>query len=75
MIVHSHKFQQHVINEALAFREEQRHLLESDSKLTLGDVTTLNLTILEGGVQTNVLPEKFTACKCLVLLVKVRALI
>ncbi|VDP03623.1 unnamed protein product [Heligmosomoides polygyrus] len=61
LVIHSHKFQQHVINEALAFREEQRHLLESDSKLTLGDVTTLNLTILEGGVQTNVLPEKFTA--------------
>ncbi|VDL77348.1 unnamed protein product [Nippostrongylus brasiliensis] len=52
---------QHVINEALAFREEQRKILESDSELTLGDVTTLNLTILEGGVQTNVLPEKFTA--------------
>ncbi|KAK5986962.1 hypothetical protein GCK32_002811 [Trichostrongylus colubriformis] len=51
----------YVMNKALAFREQQKNLLKSDSSLTLGDVTTLNLTILEGGVQTNVLPEKFEA--------------
>ncbi|KAK6017868.1 N-acyl-L-amino-acid amidohydrolase, partial [Ostertagia ostertagi] len=51
----------HVMNEALKYREEQRRLLEDNSSLTLGDVTTLNLTILHGGVQTNVLPEKFEA--------------
>ncbi|PIO60203.1 peptidase dimerization domain protein, partial [Teladorsagia circumcincta] len=50
-----------VMNEALKFREQQRRLLEADSSLTLGDVTTLNLTILNGGVQANVLPEKFEA--------------
>ncbi|KAL6739993.1 hypothetical protein Aduo_013386 [Ancylostoma duodenale] len=52
---------QKLINTTLAFREEQRKILEGDHKKTLGDVTTLNLTILEGGVQVNVLPEKFTA--------------
>ncbi|XGW31632.1 hypothetical protein V3C99_010078 [Haemonchus contortus] len=51
----------YVMNKALAFREEQRAHLKNSSTLTLGDVTTLNLTILEGGVQTNVLPEKFEA--------------
>ncbi|PIO65717.1 hypothetical protein TELCIR_12595, partial [Teladorsagia circumcincta] len=49
------------MNEALKFREQQRRLLGADSRLTLGDVTTLNLTILNGGVQANVLPEKFEA--------------
>ncbi|KIH43545.1 peptidase dimerization domain protein [Ancylostoma duodenale] len=55
------RFQQRLINTTLAFREEQRKILEGDHTKTLGDVTTLNLTILEGGVQVNVLPEKFTA--------------
>ncbi|KJH48895.1 N-acyl-L-amino-acid amidohydrolase [Dictyocaulus viviparus] len=52
---------QHVMNEALAFRERQRQILLADESLTLGDVTSLNLTIIEGGVQINVLPEKYTA--------------
>ncbi|KHJ91819.1 N-acyl-L-amino-acid amidohydrolase, partial [Oesophagostomum dentatum] len=52
-----------LISQTLAFREEQRLILESDPSKTLGDVATLNLTIIEGGVQVNVLPEKFTACK------------
>ncbi|KHJ76308.1 peptidase dimerization domain protein [Oesophagostomum dentatum] len=51
-----------LISQTLAFREEQRQVLESDPSKTLGDVATLNLTIIEGGVQVNVLPEKFTAC-------------
>lgn len=32
--------------------------LKSDSSLTLGDVTSLNLTILEGGVSFNVVPSE-----------------
>ncbi|CAJ0936052.1 unnamed protein product, partial [Mesorhabditis belari] len=50
---------QSFINNALTFRAEQKSLLQSDSSKTLGDVTSLNLTIVRGGVQTNVLPEKF----------------
>ena len=30
-----------------------------DSSLTLGDVTTVNLTLMSGGVQVNVVPDKF----------------
>ncbi|CAJ0584960.1 unnamed protein product, partial [Mesorhabditis spiculigera] len=50
---------QSFINSALAFREKQKALLAADTQKTLGDVTTLNLTVIQGGVQTNVLPEKF----------------
>lgn len=58
-------FQQKLINTTMAFREEQRKIIEGDHTKTLGEVTTLNLTILEGGVQVNVLPEKFIACQLL----------
>ncbi|KAK6057027.1 N-acyl-L-amino-acid amidohydrolase [Cooperia oncophora] len=51
---------QSFINSALSFREEQRSLLKNDSTKRLGDVITLNLTKVEGGVQVNVLPESFT---------------
>ena len=40
-------------------RAEQKAKLDSDPSLTLGDVTTVNLTIMEGGIQTNVVPDKF----------------
>ncbi|PAV72942.1 hypothetical protein WR25_09792 isoform B [Diploscapter pachys] len=50
---------QKVINSALAFREEQRQLLTNHSDWTLGDVTTLNLNQAHGGVQINVVPEKY----------------
>ncbi|PIO64211.1 hypothetical protein TELCIR_14170, partial [Teladorsagia circumcincta] len=51
---------QSFINSALSFREEQRLLLKNDSTKRLGDVITLNITKVEGGVQVNVLPENFT---------------
>ncbi|WKY05207.1 hypothetical protein Q1695_005881 [Nippostrongylus brasiliensis] len=51
---------QSFINSALAFREEQRLSLQNDPSKRLGDVITLNVTKIEGGVQVNVLPEKFT---------------
>ena len=35
----------------LGFRDEEEARLKSDPKLTLGDVTTINLTIMQGGVQ------------------------
>ncbi|KAL3125025.1 hypothetical protein niasHT_000630 [Heterodera trifolii] len=44
-----------------AFRERQRQLLLSDPNLRLGDVTSVNLTKIEGGVQTNVIPAQFVA--------------
>ncbi|CAA92446.2 N-acyl-aliphatic-L-amino acid amidohydrolase [Caenorhabditis elegans] len=46
---------------ARKFRNEQKVVLESNPNLTLGDVTTLNVNIVNGGVQFNVIPEKFEA--------------
>ena len=35
----------------LGFRDLEEARLKADPRLTLGDVTTINLTIMEGGVQ------------------------
>lgn len=45
----------------MAFREEQRKKLESSKDLKLGDVTTVNLTKVDGGVQLNVIPSELNA--------------
>jgi len=50
---------QNVINKLLAFRQEEKARLQANPSFTLGDVTSVNLTIMEGGVQTNVVPDKF----------------
>lgn len=54
---------QFVINEMLAFRaREEKRFQESqntDKPLQLGEITTVNLTKLAGGVQTNVVPDLF----------------
>ncbi len=47
------------MNKLLGFREEQRQIYEADKELTLGDVTTVNLTYMSGGVQMNVVPNEF----------------
>lgn len=50
---------QYMINKLLEYRAKEKARLESDPNLTLGDVTTVNLNIMNGGVQTNVIPDKF----------------
>lgn len=50
-----------VINSFLEFRGQEEKKLKSSGCLTLGDVTTVNLTMLEGGVAMNVVPEEFKA--------------
>ncbi|XP_054243187.1 aminoacylase-1 [Indicator indicator] len=50
-----------VITSFLAFRESEKQRLKSDSSLTLGDVTSLNMTMLEGGVSFNVVPSEMAA--------------
>ncbi|XP_066285183.1 aminoacylase-1-like [Branchiostoma lanceolatum] len=53
---------QKVINSFLSFRaEEKAKLQKSGGCLTLGDVTTVNLTMLEGGVAYNVVPTEMYA--------------
>lgn len=43
------------------FRKTQVEKLESDPNLEEGDVSCVNLTILNGGVQSNVIPITFSA--------------
>jgi hypothetical protein len=46
-----------MLNKLMALREEERQRLAANPALTLGDVTTVNLTIMEGGVQARVQHE------------------
>nr|XP_018916313.1 PREDICTED: aminoacylase-1-like isoform X1 [Bemisia tabaci] len=45
----------------LDFREKEKRRLQLNPDFTIGDVTTLNLTIINGGVQNNVVPPAFVA--------------
>lgn len=49
---------QYMINKLLGYREKQKKLFYDDPKQHLGDVTTINLTFLSGGVQMNVVPNE-----------------
>lgn len=49
-----------IIDRFMDFRAKEKEKLK-DPKLQLGDVTTINLTQLRGGVQTNVVPTSLTA--------------
>ena len=40
-----------VINRLLEFRDSEQRRLEADPRLTEGDVTSVNLTLMQGGVQ------------------------
>ncbi|XP_074645722.1 aminoacylase-1-like isoform X1 [Tubulanus polymorphus] len=50
-----------VINSFMAFRADQKNKLESDPNLTIGDVVSVNMTIIKGGVQHNVVPAEISA--------------
>ncbi|VDP91444.1 unnamed protein product [Echinostoma caproni] len=46
----------------MRFRNKEKERLEqSNDQLTLDDVTSVNLTMMSGGVQYNVLPSSLTA--------------
>jgi len=49
-----------VLNNFLSFRDSEEKRLLTDH-LTLGEVTTVNLTKIQGGVQTNVVPTELKA--------------
>ncbi|XP_017046430.1 aminoacylase-1-like [Drosophila ficusphila] len=51
----------YVMDKIMKFRETQVQLLANDSSLDLGDATTLNLTMLDGGKQSNVVPPLLEA--------------
>jgi aminoacylase len=48
-----------MMNKLLGQREVERQRLASSPCLTLGEVMTVNLTMLEGGVLANVVPDQF----------------
>eukprot|EP00079_Xenopus_tropicalis_P020137 XP_012810710.1 PREDICTED: aminoacylase-1-like isoform X1 [Xenopus tropicalis] len=50
-----------VISSVLDFREKERNRLLSDPNLTLGDVTSVNLTRVSGGVAHNIVPSEMKA--------------
>uniref|UniRef100_A0A8C7DMU2 N-acyl-aliphatic-L-amino acid amidohydrolase n=1 Tax=Oncorhynchus kisutch TaxID=8019 RepID=A0A8C7DMU2_ONCKI len=47
----------HIINSFLDFREKEKHRSVSEC-FTLGDVTTVNMTMVKGGVAYNVIPAE-----------------
>lgn len=49
----------YILDKFLSYRVSQVTKLESDPNLTIGDVTTVNITQLSGGVQSNVVPPQF----------------
>uniref|UniRef100_A0A8C4QQX1 N-acyl-aliphatic-L-amino acid amidohydrolase n=1 Tax=Eptatretus burgeri TaxID=7764 RepID=A0A8C4QQX1_EPTBU len=51
---------QKIIDSLLGFRESEKAKLERN-RMNLGDVTTVNLTLVQGGFQVNVVPSEFTA--------------
>ncbi|XP_050695195.1 aminoacylase-1-like isoform X1 [Eriocheir sinensis] len=49
-----------VINSFLSFRDKEERRMKDNPDLPLGHVTTLNLTMLEGGVQFSVVPAQLS---------------
>lgn len=50
-----------VLGKYLTFRNGEIQKLINNPELTIGDVTTINLTIINGGQQINVVPPLITA--------------
>ncbi|KAJ8982429.1 hypothetical protein NQ317_007777 [Molorchus minor] len=49
----------YLLNKFYEFRRQEKQKLVDNPTLTLGDVTTVNLTQIKGGVQSNVVPPEF----------------
>jgi aminoacylase len=48
-----------LLDRFIDYRNTQVKRLNDNPELTIGDVTTVNVTILEGGVQSNVIPPQY----------------
>lgn len=46
----------YILNKMTEFRSNEAKVLDSNPDFTIGDVTTINLTMINGGVQSNVVP-------------------
>lgn len=51
----------YILDRMMDFRAQQVEKLKKNPEISIGDVTTVNLTILSGGVQSNVVPSSLTA--------------
>ncbi|KAH8382466.1 hypothetical protein KR009_003685 [Drosophila setifemur] len=51
-----------IVAKMMGLRREQVQRLENNPEMVIGDVTTINLTKLSGGVQSNVVPPLLTVC-------------
>lgn len=47
----------YIVNKLMGYRETQVKALSDNKRLFFGDVTTVNLTMVSGGVQNNVVPS------------------
>ncbi|KAH8241931.1 hypothetical protein KR038_000775, partial [Drosophila bunnanda] len=52
----------YIVGKMMGFRKLQVQRLQNNPELVIGDVTTINLTRLDGGVQSNVVPPLLTVC-------------
>lgn len=50
----------YLIDKFMDYRANEVHKLENNPEFTIGDVTTVNLTMMRGGVQDNVVPPLLT---------------
>lgn len=50
-----------ILDRVMDYRAEQVELLKNNPEFSVGDVTTVNLCILKGGVQSNVVPPELSA--------------
>lgn len=48
----------YMLDKMMQLRQREAQRLKDDPKLTPGDITTVNLTMLQGGLQSNVVPAE-----------------
>ncbi|XP_016961266.1 aminoacylase-1 [Drosophila biarmipes] len=52
----------YIVGKMMEFRKTQVQRLQNNPELVIGDVTTINLTKVSGGVQSNVVPPLLMVC-------------
>ncbi|EDS34121.1 aminoacylase [Culex quinquefasciatus] len=52
----------YVIDKLMDMRAREVKKMEDNPELTIGDVTTVNITMMSGGVQSNVVPPELMVC-------------
>lgn len=47
----------YMLDKMMQLRDREAQRLKNDPKMTQGDITSINLTMIEGGLQSNVVPN------------------